>query len=157
MAYTPVEQYIKFWLKVKKTSEDGCWNWTGYKNAEGYGAVQWNGKLDRAHRISYRLFHGPIPPGILVCHHCDNPPCVNPKHLFLGTNQDNTDDKVEKHRHTWCTGSEHPNAKLDELKVLEIKRLLRYEITQSVIAKQFGVSCGTIKAIRQKKSWVHVR
>jgi hypothetical protein len=88
---------IRFWEKVEKS--DGCWLWTGsVTKSGGYGQLSVNGKPVRAHRFIYELLHGPIPVGMRVCHTCDNPPCVRPDHLFLGTPKDNTHDMIRKGR-----------------------------------------------------------
>ena len=87
-----------FWLQVN-FDPDACWTWTGYCNAAGYGHVRWG--EDRrvfAHRVAWEAVHGPIPDGLVVCHHCDNPPCVRPDHLFLGTVRDNAQDMIAKGR-----------------------------------------------------------
>lgn len=91
----------RFWTKVAKTDEHLCWLWTGAKYRNGYGGfgVNRNGlKMTGAHRMSWELAHGPIPPGLDICHRCDVPACVNPTHLFLGTTQDNMRDKIAKGR-----------------------------------------------------------
>ena len=85
-----------FWEKVKKT--DTCWEWTAAKNEKGYGVFGIGKETDKAHRISYRLLVSEIPQGLFVCHKCDNPKCVNPDHLFLGTAQDNVKDMILKKR-----------------------------------------------------------
>lgn len=86
----------RFWNKVLKT--DDCWTWTSAKSRKGYGLF-WDGnKFVRAHRASYVLAFGPIPDGMCVCHHCDNPSCVRPDHLFIGTNADNVHDSIAKGR-----------------------------------------------------------
>ena len=89
-----------FWRLINNTTIDqGCWNWTAYKNNEGYGRLRAGGEKVLAHRLSYSIFKGEIAEGLFVCHTCDNPACINPEHLFLGTHQDNVSDCVAKGRH----------------------------------------------------------
>lgn len=88
----------RFDAKVDKSGPGGCWVWTGKRSREGYGRFSLDGRLVNAHRWSWERAVGPIPNGLLVCHHCDNPPCVNPEHLFVGTIQDNTRDMLAKGR-----------------------------------------------------------
>ena len=87
----------RFWDKVEKT--DGCWVWTASKNRQGYGYFRFDGKMRKAHRMAWLFAIGEIPEGMMVCHSCDNPSCVNPEHLWLGTGQDNMDDMNTKGRH----------------------------------------------------------
>lgn len=91
-------RHERFWLKVDRSDTNGCWEWTGTKRGYGYGAFAYQGVTVVASRFSYELHYGPIPDGMLVLHRCDNPACVNPSHLFLGTNKDNTRDMIDKGR-----------------------------------------------------------
>ena len=95
-----------FWRLINNTHiQDGCWEWQGYRNPLGYGRMRKDGKKHLAHRISYTLFVGEIPEGKMLCHKCDNPSCVNPDHLFVGTNQDNVSDCIAKGRHKGALNS----------------------------------------------------
>ena len=92
----------RFWVKVDKRSDDECWEWIGCRSNKGYGwIVDDDSQQMVASRFSWRLHNGPIPDGMLICHTCDNPPCVNPQHLFLGTKTDNMRDMVAKGRGRW--------------------------------------------------------
>lgn len=103
----------RFWSKIKKT--DGCWIWTGSKNGLGYGRIEHHGIKYATHRFSYQMKYGPIPNGLWVLHHCDNPPCVNPKHLFTGTPRDNTQDMISKGRFVGNVGGINGHSKIREV------------------------------------------
>ena len=140
--------------KSKRDPATGCWNWTGTRTSAGYGIA--NSALlglrqVSAHRLSYEVFKGVIPKGKLVRHKCDNPACIRPSHLQLGTNQDNANDKVERGRSN--TGEKNPCSKLTADKVLEIYRDGQ---TAQKIADCYGVSVQTVKYIRQGRLWSSV-
>ena len=130
----------RFWSKVDKCGDDECWPWTATKSRLGYGkfTLGVNNKVN-AHRYSYEIANGPIPDGMLVCHGCDNPPCVNPKHLFVGTHKDNMQDAVKKGRA--ARGSRLPQTKLTDAQVLEAVSLAKDRSrTIESVAKLYGIS-----------------
>ncbi len=131
----------------------GCWNWLMCKNNRGYGATKYKGKRWLAHRLSYTLYKGKIPKGLLVCHTCDNPSCVNPNHLWFGTDQDNSDDKIKKGRDNKAKGENHCRCKLSDQEVFEIRNLYKNKIfNQLKLAKLYNVSRPNISLITLNKS-----
>ena len=130
---------------------NACWEWVGIKSIKGYGTMKVKGKKVQAHRFSYELYIGIIPPNMCVCHHCDNPGCVNPLHLFLGTATDNNLDRNIKGRQ--ATGEKHGSSKLKLKEVNDIKFLLTQGVSDSFIARTFGVWHTTIRAIRLGRTW----
>lgn len=133
----------------------GCWNWAKYKMKYGYGVIKVDGKSQLAHRISYLSFKGPLDQ-LFVCHKCDNPSCVNPEHLFLGTNQDNINDKVAKNRQSkvgQAKGILHSLAKLTEADVLAIRQSTE---SQKKLAVQYNTTQSNISLIKNKHSWSHI-
>lgn len=139
-----VEQ--RFYQKINKT--DGCWYWTGSLNHCGYGTFNCRDKTWLAHRLSYQWSVGSIPDGYSVLHKCDNPKCVRPDHLFLGTQADNVVDMMAKGR---CR-----SRKLVESEVLEIRRRMASKEHRGRIAREFGVSYALLFAIANKKLWKHI-
>lgn len=144
----------RFDAKVERRGPSECWPWKGAKFRFGHGNFSLNGKATNAHRFSWVRTHGEIPSGLYVCHHCDNPPCVNPAHLFLGTPKDNSQDREKKGRGIRRIGSRSPKARVDEYKVLEIRRS---DLKQIEIAKRFGITQTTVSRIRRRENWGHVR
>lgn len=129
----------------------GCRVWTASRNFWGYGKIGWRGKIYKAHRLAWEETNGPIPLGLFVCHHCDNPPCINPDHLFLGTNDDNTADKVSKGRQ--ARGAEAGNVFLTERQVLAIRTDTR---SHRMIADAYGVCHTSVGLIKRRRRWAHI-
>lgn len=145
-----------FMNRVRKTYS--CWIWEGKIRADGYGYVAFRRKSWGAHRVSYTLFKGEIGPGLLVCHTCDNPACVNPEHLWMGTNSDNNKDMVAKGRGR-CNrlkGTGHHLCKLTDDKVREIRRRYASGEMQKNLRTEFGLSLGHISDIISGKKWAHI-
>ena len=173
-------QIIRFWSRVQKG--EGCWLWTGPLDNKGYGLEMDGDKIRLAHRLMYERSRGPIPAGLFVCHHCDNPRCVNPEHLFLGTLQDNVADMVAKGRQ--LKGERHPmhlrpeirptgvrngmhthpearqygernhKARLTQAQVLEIRELYATgAYRQADLAARFNVGKSNISAIVRGETW----
>lgn len=133
-----------------------CWTWLGSTHKKGYGYFWYNKKMGKAHRFSYELFINKIPEGLWVLHHCDNPSCVNPDHLFLGTNSDNVKDKVIKGRQYKPKGILNNHAKLKEKDVLKIRFLLKMGKKATDICKIYNVQPKAITQIKTKKYWSHL-
>ena len=151
----------RFWDKVVKG--ESCWEWTATKNHKGYGRI-YIGKypnnmpmVEAAHRVAWTLFNGPIPATIQVLHKCDNRSCVNPNHLFLGTNADNNADMMKKGRNRHLRGSENGRAKLTEREVLSIRsRYSNGNISLRSLAQEYGVNYTHISGIVHRRTWKHV-
>ena len=157
---TPIE--VRFWPKVSKSTS--CWVWKGSKNNKGYGKISNGGRgkgMKLAHRLSYEIAYGPISKDIYVLHICDNPSCVRPDHLFLGSKKDNSQDMAKKGRHPSTLhpeeklGTKNGRAKLNDAQVEEII-LRRGTCFQRELAEEYGVSQNLISKIQLKQNWKHV-
>lgn len=160
--------HILFDAKIDKSEE--CWVWNGGLNCNGYGIFHNNRRVWLAHRVAYFLFLNIDPKDFLVCHHCDNKPCVKPTHLFLGSHQDNHDDSVQKNRHSHGSthrsvtcpesilrGESHGYAKLTDEQVMKIRTLYSTGLySQSTIANAFSVHQVTIALIVKGRTWKHL-
>lgn len=153
LATGPETTEIRFWKNVAKGGPDECWEWIGTRYG-GYGVMSVGDHGVQAYRLSYEINIGPIPEGMCVCHHCDNPPCVNPAHLFIGTSADNMADKVRKNRH--ARGEQTNHFILTEPKVREIKNML-WALSDRELSGEYGVSPDVIYAIRRGRNWKHVQ
>jgi hypothetical protein len=141
-------------FKSKVKIVNGCWLWQDALYPDGYGVFHIDGKNYRAHRISFEFFVSKIPEGMCVCHRCDTPACVNPKHLFLGTNLENRLDCVAKGRQ--ARGQQHGLSKLDEKQVKEIRCLREHGKTLAEIASQLNISSAMVSLIVNRKNWRHI-
>lgn len=162
----------KFWAGVDVTGgTDGCWLWRkAVLHPDGYG--MWSIRLAkartvtwRAHRLAWALIHGNIPGDMMVCHRCDNPPCCNPAHLFLGTNTDNVRDMISKGRQNYLIakshaplvwGEKHPNAKLTDAAVRSFRSRYRAGEKITPLAAELGMSTTALKAALVGRTWKHV-
>lgn len=158
----------RFWPKVQRAGPAECWGWTGATNGVGYGKLQ-SGRRGEpalyAHRVAYKLAYGDVPDGLFVLHRCDNPSCVNPQHLFLGTNLDNVRDMTRKgrQRHVGSKGEHNGNAKLTLPQVIEIRTEYRVapkskcgyvaQGTLKRLAARYGVTAANICSIGRGMTW----
>lgn len=144
-----------FWNKVYKEPR-GCWIWLGGVNSGGYGLFKKKGFCTTAHRYSYLVANHLSSTNLHVLHKCDNRKCVNPKHLFLGTQADNVADMVSKGRNSTARGERNYNAKLSPKDIQSIRQLRKEGLSQQKIADQFGVSQSMIGYIVRNENWKHI-
>ncbi len=172
----PVEE--RFWSKVDRSDPDGCWPWKRGRFSQGYGAFYLNGRQHKAHRIAWTFTNGPIPDGVLVRHHCDNPPCCRPDHLLLGAHVDNTADMDtrgrrvigrtppevrtaalrkfhDEHPGHWA-GERNGRAKLTTEQVVEIRQRRAAGVTLVELATTYGITSALVSRIARRLAWTHV-
>ena len=143
-----------FWDKVEIGSPSKCWIWPYGKITAGYGEFIFSAMHFYTHRFMWQEIHGKIPDDMCILHKCDNPSCINPAHLFLGTKLDNTRDMISKDRNP--KGEDYNHAKLTNNHVIEIRQLLSKGIYQKDIASIYNVSQDTISAIKLGQTWSHI-
>ena len=141
-------QIRDFWSKARVSADDSCWEWTGARNTKGYGIKRIGAagkkKNIMAHRMAWLLFNSTLPEGLLVCHRCDNPSCVNPAHLFLGTAKDNMDDKIAKGR-----GIDPPLAvlKFTPEQAADVRALSGLGASMRAIARKYNTSHSVVRRV----------
>jgi hypothetical protein len=147
----------RFWAKVDKRGPDECWEWKARRDRDGYGVFWYDGKNRRASRMAWLTEKGHEGmAGMLMCHRCDNPCCVNIAHLFLGTNTDNLHDMALKKRSTRFLGESHPGAKITAVEVVAIRRMAETGSAHSAIAACFGISQTQASRIIKRTRWGHI-
>ena len=149
--------------KMKKTIKqrfiekvDSNWQWTAVKDSCGYGRMRIKNRMVSAHRLSYEIYKGNIPDGMCVLHSCDDPGCVNPDHLHIGTMSDNAIEREKRGRGVCNKGELHGRSKLTEKQVIEIRKKRLIGLTLYEIANEYGVSKSIISFIANKKNWKHI-
>lgn len=160
----------RFWANTAPGQDDEqCWEWAAATGTSGYGRFRLHGDVIWAHRYAYEAEVGPIPAGLFVCHRCDNRACVNPAHLFLGTNDENMADMRAKGRSatgdrngSWTSPARRPRgarngaARIDERDTVAIRHLRSSGVRQLDVAGRFGISQSTVSRISARKTWTHV-
>lgn len=153
----PADTFARFMGHVERgVRQEECWTWTGNKPDGRYGHFSIGGQVVKAHRWIYETVVGPIPDGLMMRHRCDNPSCVNPRHLEPGTASDNMRDKIERGRGADRRGEKHPLAKLGAPQVLDIRKRAACGATHQSLADEYGVRRGQIGKIVQRLNWRHI-
>ena len=154
MRHCAVTHEQLFWLHVDKGGPNGCWIWTRYRQRQGYGWVCVQQKYYLAHRLAWEFVNGPVPDGLFVLHKCDNPPCVNPDHMFLGDHQANCDDKIRKGR--IALGERVKRVVLNESKVRRIRELRGNGLNYEEIGRRLACNGAVVRNVCIGKFWKHV-
>jgi len=152
-----IDVFHKSYVLIQRNGDGPCWEWQLHRVQDGYGKIRFNGKDIGAHRFSWILHFGPVEHGLLVCHHCDNPPCCNPAHLFLGTDKSNSQDALSNGRLFVMRGSDNHASKLTEQVVKEIHAAwIPYKVSARKLAERFPVTAGHIEKILRRQVWKHI-
>ncbi len=146
----------RFWRKVAKCGPTDCWTWTATRDSDGYGHFYCFGKITKAHRASYLMFRGAIPSGNVVMHSCDNPSCVNPAHLSVGSQLENVRDCSTKGRRANLKGEAHGRSFLDVETVKAIRNAVMSGVRQIDMARGFGIRKGLVCDIVSRRTWRHI-
>lgn len=157
LSFSDIKSINTWLINHRKITENGCWEWSGPVNKSGYGLIIIDHKRIRVHRVACALYKDfNINSDFIICHHCDNPPCFNPEHLFIGTHKDNILDCIHKNRARKKYGVTHPNAKLNEDNVKEIRKRRANGETYTSLSKVFGISWGNIERCCKRITWKQV-
>lgn len=151
-----INSAANFWAKVAVGNSEDCWEWLGAKDPNGYGRVSiWCKKSQLAYRVAWKITHGVLFSNACILHRCDNPSCVNPSHLFIGTQKDNAEDRESKRRSP--RGEDRPNSKLTEDAVLHIREIAQDKsMSFRALSRRYGVSLKTILQVVSGRTWGHV-
>lgn len=155
----PWEVTERFWSRVSGNEPNECWNYVGSLNSDGYGNCRYEGRVEKAHRLAWMFTQGRIPKGMCVCHHCDNPACVNPQHLFLATHAENMADAATKGRMSGAPnqqGDGNNASKIRAAWVPFIRALIKRGVQQKEIAEVCNVSRAAICLIHKRVNWRHI-
>ncbi len=152
MAGYEADAVLRFMAKVEPDLNGGCWLWSGSVDRGGYGAIKVRGKAVRAHRFSFAHFNGPLKSSALVCHKCDVPSCVNPKHLWAGTHSENSLDSVAKGRWVNNKGSRHGMSKLSEENVCLLRIDVKNGLSLRKTAEKYGINKATVWEIKHGRT-----
>lgn len=153
MRWPEISTLDRLLAKASKDEKTGCLNWTASRQNNGYGQFHLNGAMRLAHRISFELHHGAVPEGMFVLHKCDNRICINPDHLFVGTQAENLADMVAKGRQ--ANGISNGHTRLRDQDVIAIRRSVG--VSQADLARSFGTTSTHIRRIRSGENWSHLK